>query len=347
MAITLSNDNINSVAQLSTTEAAGLYAKLNQEVSQSGALDREYLYYLLLTSTEVIGFSLSLVLLIFSINPIVVLASTLGVAYFSVRFGGLVHDAGHRAIFHSPRINDAYGYIISTVIAFPYYVWKVKHNLHHAHPNEEGSDPDLEVPISFTERMYNRDKLVVRIMRRYQAFLFFPLGMFVSFTMRLKALMFYLNNQSKKTGVLFIAHALMIFVWYVGPFIVFPLWKAMTFLIVANLVSGFYMLNVFAPNHKGMPQLEKNTKMSFLERQIITARNITCSAVLNHLYMGLNYQIEHHLFPYCPRNKLVRISPYVKKICEEHQLQYTQMSAIQSTKFILRNLSEASEEFGG
>lgn len=60
--------------------------------------------------------------------------------------------------------------------------------------------------------------------------------------------------------------------------------------------------------------------------------------------MGLNFQIEHHLFPNCPRNKLNLIAPYIQEICKKHRLDYLQMGPVESGKFILLELKKASDE---
>src|SRR5207253_9461069 len=96
---------------------------------------------------------------------------------------------------------------------------------------------------------------------------------------------------------------------------IFPLAKVLVLFAVVHRTMGFYLSNVFAPNHKGMPQIAEGTEISFLEQQISTSRNITPGWLVDFVYFGLNYQIEHHLFPTCPRSKLKQITPYVLEIC--------------------------------
>jgi fatty acid desaturase len=102
---------------------------------------------------------------------------------------------------------------------------------------------------------------------------------------------------------------------------------------------GFYLSNVFAPNHKGMPQIADGTAISFLELQITTSRNITPGWLVDLVYFGLNYQIEHHLFPTCPRSKLKQITPYVLEVCARTHLAYTQVGVVESNRIILRELN--------
>jgi len=102
--------------------------------------------------------------------------------------------------------------------------------------------------------------------------------------------------------------------------------------------------SAFAPNHKGMPVLEKGSKVSFLQRQVITARNIRGSWLTDFWYGGLNYQIEHHLFPAMPRNKLPAAQKIVRRFCEEQEIPYVETSVLGSYRAIVASLGEISTE---
>jgi fatty acid desaturase len=58
--------------------------------------------------------------------------------------------------------------------------------------------------------------------------------------------------------------------------------------------------------------------------------------------MGLNYQTEHHLFPFCPRNKLSRLTPHVLAACEQAGLPYTEVSFVETNRFLLRTMGSAT-----
>ena len=106
----------------------------------------------------------------------------------------------------------------------------------------------------------------------------------------------------------------------------------------ANIVTGIYFSTIFAPNHKGMYEPKKGERLSFIKHQIITSRNINSNPITDYVFMGLNYQIEHHLFPMCPRNKLKYITPHVAKVCDNQKLEFTKVSFIRSNLIILESL---------
>ncbi len=344
MTIRIKNDSsLSHRRALTFHEGAKIYAQLRKDVTAAGILKRAYFYYAVLCLFDIGLFALFIQQFIVQTNPIAVALSIFGIAFFTVRIGGLIHDAGHRAIFKSPRINDLFGYLTSFFIAFPYTVWRVKHNAHHAHTNEEGEDPDVEVPVSFTEEMFRRNTLVVRLIRRHQHWLYYILGPLLSFTIRIKSFKFYKENFTPKTILEVGALLFGLFTWYIVPFLVFPFWKALMFFVMVNGLTGFYMMNVFAPNHKGMPYLEKGVKFSFIEHQIMTARNLYSHWMTDYVYLGLNHQIEHHLFPDCPRYRLKMITPYVKKICRKYKMAYTATSIMETNRIIYRELKKTAQ----
>ena len=68
--------------------------------------------------------------------------------------------------------------------------------------------------------------------------------------------------------------------------------------------TGIYLGLVFAPNHKGMALVDASAPLDALRAQVLTARNVRAHPVVDWCYGGLNYQIEHHLFPALPRHRL-------------------------------------------
>ncbi|HSX24483.1 MAG TPA: acyl-CoA desaturase [Candidatus Andersenbacteria bacterium] len=319
------------------------YTLLQSEVEKAGLLDRAYGYYAVLIITSLIGFFLSLyyVITIKSI-PILVIWD-IALAFFTVQLSGIMHDAGHRAIFKTSKMNDVVGFICAVLIVMGYSSWKTKHYLHHAHTNEEDVDPDLGLPIlSFTVEKYRARKGVQKILSRYQSYLYYPIGLLVNFSVRITSMMYFWKNL-KKYSVEIILFTIGLIVMYIVPFLVFDFIKAITLVIVFNFFSGVYLLNIFAPNHKGMPVLKRGKKISFLEQQIMTSRNVKGSAIVDYIYMGVNYQIEHHLFPNCPRNKLKLIVPYVKNLAQDMNLDYTEVGIIESNRIILSELHKITQ----
>lgn len=329
--------------KLSLVEGAKAYAQLKREVEAEGILDRDYFYYVKLFLLVFSGFFLSLFLLFLSTSLIVMILSSILVAFFAVQITGFFHDAGHRAIFKSSKNNDIVGYFTCFFLAYTYKKWRVNHNRHHANPNEEDMDPDIERPMfSFNKEQMKSKKGIWKTLSQLQLYTYYPIGTLTAIYAQL-ANIFYFVKEPKKTKYwekfLF---AVGITLWIFGPVAVFGLTKASIFYLVAYPLMGMYLFNVFAPNHKGMPQIKKGQKMSFLEQQIITSRNLKGGYLTELFFIGLNYQIEHHLFTNCPRNKLKLVTPHVKKLCKQLGFEYTEAGLVETNKIILNELRQVA-----
>ena len=92
---------------------------------------------------------------------------------------------------------------------------------------------------------------------------------------------------------------------------------------------------------KGMRLMERGSEMPFAQRQVVTARNLTGGRWVGFIFGGLNYQIEHHLFPTMPRPNLVRAQEMVRAFCAENQLNYAEAGPIASFRQILLSLQLA------
>jgi fatty acid desaturase len=112
------------------------------------------------------------------------------------------------------------------------------------------------------------------------------------------------------------------------------------FILVQQGLFGFYLGCSFAPNHKGMPVLAAGDKVGFLQRQVLTSRNVRGGWFTNAALGGLNYQIEHHLFPAMPSPNLSKAQPVVQQYCAEIGVSYEMTGLLDSYRQALRHLRE-------
>ncbi len=326
------------------------FGQLCQQVKQAGLLNRRPAYY-------AVKISVTLLLLAGGWVAFAFIGSSwyqLGVAAFLaiafVQVAMLGHDAGHRQIFRTRKANDFLGILNGNLlVGLSYGWWLDKHNRHHSHPNQEGLDPDIASgAIAFTgEQASARRTRFTRGFARNQALLFFPLLLLEGLNLRVasvRALVQGVRCRSRKVEVGLLSFHVV--AYFAALLIVLSPLQALAFFGVQQALFGFYMGCSFAPNHKGMPILSKDDKTDFLRRQVLTSRNIRGGPFVDTVLGGLNYQIEHHLFPSMPRPSLRRSQPLIRGYCEQLQISYREDGLIESYAETLRHLHTVGREAG-
>ncbi len=322
------------------------YAELSRQVRAAGLLERRPGYYALrigLVVGALAGLGVIFVRLGQSWWQLAV-AAALAVVIAQAGFVG--HDAGHRQIARSRRVNDLIGIVHANLLTGISYGWWVdKHNRHHAHPNTEGKDPDITVaPLSFTTAQARRQRGVGALIVRHQAYLFFPLLLLEGLHLHAISLGAVLGpRRLARRGVEAGLLALHLGGYLAAVFLVLSPAQAVAFIVVNQGLLGLYLGCSFAPNHKGMPILDADDNLDYLRRQVVTSRNVRGGRLLDAVLGGLNYQIEHHLFPSMPCPSLRRARPLIQRYCAEKNIGYHETSLARSWAEGLRHLRDIGQ----
>ena len=270
------------------------------------------------------------------------LAGLLGV--LSAQFGFIAHEAAHRQIFRNNKANDWLGLVLANLFAgLSYGFWQRKHNKHHQKPNFIGEDPDINIRVlSFTVESRNTKRGFERWLSDRQGYLFPLLLLFTGFDLLLDSLT-GLKRGDRPIGIRLLEFGLML-VRQTAPYLLMTfmfgwLW-AIALWIFMMLMFGFFMGAAFAPNHKGMPLIERGSKIDFFQRQVLTSRNIRGSWLKDNLMGGLNYQVEHHLFPSMPRPNLAKAHKIVVEFCAERGVPLTEMNLLSSYVVVMKHLNK-------
>lgn len=287
----------------------------------------------------------AIVAAVFAFNhPALVIAAAFlfGLAFTQVGFLG--HDLAHRQVTRNSRLVTWLGLVVGNLlIGVSYSWWTAKHNQHHATPNHSDQDPDLQYPMLVFESARISDcKRVFYPIIAYQAVLYLFLGTLQAFGMRAQAVAQVRTGKSPKRlaeGLALALHAL----FYAALLFQIGHWGlGLAFLFIHQMTFGLYNTLVFAPNHKGMPMIDESTRMDYLREQVLTARNVTAHPIVDFLYGGLNYQIEHHLFPTMARNNLRAAQPIVAAFCAERGVDYAVTGPLEGMLEPLRHLHRVS-----
>ena len=321
------------------------YGELRRLVRKEGLLDKQPAYYLYKVPFTLGLLAASLAILVLVGNSWLQLVNAAFMAIAFTQLGLLGHDAGHYQIFSSTKRNDLLFLLVGFLMSLVPSWWNDKHNeKHHRKPNQIGEDSDIDVSVLAFNEATALDKTGLgRIIVRHQGFLFYPVLFLTSLSFLAAGIRHILTGGKVRYPVveplLVAAH---LAAYFALLFILLDPWQAVLFFLVHHGLTGLYMGSVFAPNHKGMPVLEKGEQMGFMTQQIITTRNLYPNPITNFVYGGLNYHIEHHLFPNMPRNNLKKAHKVVKEFCRTHGFPYYETGVLQSQREILAYLHKVS-----
>ncbi len=306
------------------------YSELLRRAQEAGLMERRHGAYALrigLTMTALAATVAGVVLVGDSWYQLL-LAAVLAFVLTQVAFLG--HDAAHRQIFRSLPANEWAALTLTGLLSgLSYTWWMSKHSRHHGSPNQVDKDPDIasKVLVFTKEAGDARRGLVTRLTAR-QGTLFIPLLLLEGVNLHVHGVRELLTRRSSTRRVwverAFVGIRLL---GYVGALFAFlPPGKAAAFLGIQVGLFGLFLGGSFAPNHIGMPIVPREAKLDFLHRQVVMSRNISGGWLTDLVMGGLNYQIEHHLFPNMPRINLPAVRPMVRAHCQAHGVPYTEVS---------------------
>ncbi|WP_320067506.1 acyl-CoA desaturase [Micromonospora sp. RTGN7] len=332
------------------TQRGSDYAQLSRRIGQAALLDRRPGGYAVRIGLTVAAFVAG-----WAVVPLVgdswwQLAVAAGLAVATTQVAFLGHDAGHRQVFRRRGASEVAGLLAGNLaVGLSYGWWVDKHNRHHANPNHADEDPDVGAgALVWTYEQVAQTRGFGRWLARRQAWLFFPMLLLEGLALHVSSVRALIGRgpdgryvtpmrHRAVEGLLLALHA----VGYLGLiFAVLPPGKALAFIAVHQGLWGLYMGCAFAPNHKGMPMPTAGDNLDFLRKQVLTARNVRGGWFIDVALGGLNYQIEHHLFPNMPRGNLRRAQPIVQAYCAERSLPYAETGLFESYRQALAHLHE-------
>lgn len=317
------------------------YAELSSTIKSLGLMERRPGWYLARCLILLAGFAAGFVAL-FGLGPSP--WQLLVAAYFAVLFtqtAFLAHDGAHKQIFDSGSANEWFSRVVGNLlVGLSYGWWMTKHSRHHANPNKIGKDGDIRpgALIFTTEDAVERSGWRAAVMSK-QHWFFLPILTLAGLDLHVNAVKAVLGGEPVKArgveaallGIRLIGFPLLVML-AAGPLM------GLAFMGVQIALFGVYMGGSFAPNHKGMAIVPKDMSIDFLRRQTLTSRNISGGPLVAAGMGGLNFQIEHHLFPSMPSVNLRRARPVVRAFCAERGVRYTETTLVGSYRIVLRYL---------
>ena len=330
----------------STDQGSG-FSPLLRSVRAAGLLERRTAWY-----GRAIALNLLLVAATWTGVVLVggswwVLALALPAAVLGARTAFLGHDAGHQQIAASRRANRVIGLVhANLLLGMSVGWWTDKHNRHHANPNHVDKDPDVGVGALVWTRHQAADRAgFARWLTRHQARLFFPLLLLEGVALKLSSILDLRRQRGRERLVegallaLHLAGYATLLLLAMNPL------QALVFATLHHALFGLHLGCAFAPNHKGMEMPDpEGPRLGHLDRQVLTSRNVRGGPVTDWFLGGLNYQIDHHLFPSMARSRLKAAQPLIRAHCAALGLPYTETGLVESYRQGLRHMHEVGAD---
>ncbi|MGB0166544.1 MAG: fatty acid desaturase family protein [Luteibaculum sp.] len=250
----------------------------------------------------------------------------------------VMHDALHGTLSSNKRLNNILGFS-APFLGISAEMWKFQHNvLHHNYTNIQDLDTDIDTGSIFRFSPHQERKWYHRFQPFYANFLYGLMTLawviwkdFSSLSDYKKRGMFKNEKEVKRELWGNIAYKLAYFgIFLVIPIITLsvPFWLTILMFCAMHFVCGHYLAIVFQTAHV-MPEAkfekidENASQENWFVHQILTTANFAPkNKMLSWILGGLNYQIEHHLFPNISHIHYPKLSKIVKQTTQEFNLPY-------------------------
>lgn len=333
------------------TTGATLYSEILNKVKDEGLLAKNPAFYIkrfiIISVAAAALWAMVVTIAATGLSWAIAIPAVMLLGVAAAQYGFIAHETSHRQVFLSNKRNDFYGRITANLFAgLSYGFWMRKHNQHHRTPNQIHKDPDIHIRVlAFRTEDMEAKPAAERIVTKNQGWLFPILLTLTGFDLLMDsfAAIFTKSKNGKPLKGRFGEFTMMVFrqgVPIAALMIMFgPIFGSLLW-IAFMMTFGLFMGGAFAPNHKGMPLIPEDSKISFFERQVLTSRNVRPSWLKDNLMGGLNYQVEHHLFPSMPRPSLTRAREIVIEFCKEKNIPYTEKGLFESYGMVISYLNK-------
>lgn len=314
------------------------FIELEKRIREQGLFRPRTGFYSYRFALTTIGLSLGVAILATISNFWIQMLNAIFLAFVFGQLLLLLHDVGHGQVAGG-RMYRMMSIWFSLSTGGNVEWWAYKHNRHHTFPNQPGFDPDIDIALlAFFEDQARKKKGMYRMVVKHQSLLFIPMLMGEAWHLRYASIAYLFRQRTPKAMVdLFLAGVHLAL--YFGIILFFlPGWQGLFWIVAQSGLLGIYLGLIFAPNHKGMPIVEHGTIPGYLEQQVLTSRNVRGGWLIDLFYGGLHYQIEHHLFPSMPRNRLKDAAPIVEAFCREKNISYSAVDVRESFREIFGHL---------
>jgi len=292
----------------------------------------------------------------------------------------LGHDIGHNAIFHSKSLDTMFGVVFgNTLGGISLGWWKRSHNVHHVVCNSIEHDPDIQhMPIfavdpgivdqrelreagtlgpdggfwSTYHEKWIRPDAASRLLVGAQHYLFYPVMMVARFNLYIQGFIFVATSWkqdawwAKRFQKLEFVTLSLFLTWLTLLVSSLPTWSLrLQWLLVSHALAGVLHVQICI-SHFTMSTYHDRAYSGhdddWFRMQLATTMNVWCPRWMDWAHGGLQFQIEHHLFPRLPRHNLREARSLVKPFCSVHNVHYHEVPFLSANAELVRGLRDAA-----
>ena len=270
-------------------------------------------------------------------------AICLGMFWQQLAFVG--HDVGHSSV-NGRKLDFFFGTLFgNTLGGISLGWWKHSHSVHHATPNDKTRDPDVQhLPVlavdkkmfgfysNFHGRWFKMGWLA-KFLVSHQTYLFYPVMSVARFNLYAQSLIWSLTKGSA-------LDTLTLFAFYTWFFILaFSGDSPFTYIYVSHAMTGLLHVQICV-SHFAENILDCH--LDWVDRQSCTTIDVNCSPAMDWFHGGLQFQLEHHLFPRLPRENLRKASEMLDPFFKKHKIRCLRLGFFEAQVRVLKKLAETS-----
>jgi linoleoyl-CoA desaturase len=269
----------------------------------------------------------------------------------------VMHDSNHGSYSRNKFVNSTLGNILNIIGGYARN-WRIQHNvLHHTYTNVDGLDEDIEGTKLIRMSPHKPLKPIHRYQHLYAWFLYSLMNIYWVIAKDYKLIFRYekegLLKKEKVTLKQAFIEVTVLRLFYYSYMLVLPImfsglpwYHIIAGFLIMHLIAGISLACIFQPAHVmetsdySLPSPERKMQNNWAAHQLLNTTNFAPKSTFTSWFIGgLNYQIEHHLFPHVCHVHYPKISGIVKEIAEENGLPYNvQPTVLEALKLHARQL---------
>ncbi len=319
------------------------FREVRQELLRRGLFETDYRFYGKLGAWFALLFVFSLYLSLGCESRTARLAGAATMGLFWQQLAGIGHDLGHSGVTHNFHVDHIIGSLLSGLMGLSVCWWKSNHNTHHVVCNAVEHDPDIQhMPIlAVTPKIFDapgpwwdtyHSKWVgmdwfAKLLVSNQHFFFYPVMAVARFNLYLQGIIFLAGKRDTIHYRKLEAVAIGFFFAWLGALLYAQptALDAALWALVSHGVGGLLHVQIVL-SHWSMDTYHGHAYNTaddeWYKMQLKTTMNVATHPWLDWVHIGLQFQIEHHLFPRLPRHNLRFAREMVRKVCSKHGIKY-------------------------